>query len=99
MAERRLAKVLDVTLSDSPWIAYRGIRRIPVANDDIDIDPPCTVRSLGAGKIVFTDSLGEKNETGALAAGDDVVGPGDQLVLISIIHGDSTVDSVELGRG
>jgi len=87
----------DISKLDSPLIAYRGVKTVTVGSEDITFDRPVTVRALAAGVIRYVDSLDEENVTGTLAAGGDVVGPGNGLVYVRTIRGATTVNSIQIG--
>ena len=82
---------------DSPLPAYRGLQRVTVGSADIVFDYPVTCRAAAAGNLDVTDSLGSNFDFDGLSAGDDIVGPGDGLLLIRAIRGSSTVTSVIVG--
>ena len=79
--------------------AYRGQAQMVVTpGTPIEFPEPRTVRALTAGVIAYRDSLGGEDVTGALSPGDDIVGPGDGLVLISAILAATTVTRIQTGR-
>ena len=89
----------DIRNRDDWAPAYRGQEEMIVTPGTPIVFPqPRTVRAFAAGIIVYRDSLGGEGRTSALAAGDDVVGPGDGLVLISEILAATTVTRIQTGR-
>ena len=86
----------NINRSDDPWPYYRGKEQVTVGADDIDFASPVTVRALVAGDLAYEDALGNSH-TDTLAAGSDVVGPGDGLVGVRRILGATTITSVLVG--
>ena len=89
--------VPNLGLSDGSLPAFRGLRTVAVATDDIRFPAPVTVRAVSAGNLDVVDSLGREHSFDGLSAGDSVTGPGGGLVLITEIKGTSTVTSVQIG--
>ena len=88
----------DIDNSDAILNGYRGIRTVAVGNDDIEFEFPVTVRVATTGNLTYVDALGGEHTLTGLAAGADVVGPGDGLVMVRIIRGSSSVTSVIVGQ-
>lgn len=92
-----MPKQIDANRLDGFLPFYRGIETRAVADADIVFDKPVTLRAATAGDLIYVDMQGNQHTLNGLSAGDDVVGPGDNLVGVIEIKGASTVTSVVIG--
>ena len=87
----------DIRKLDGLLPGYRGLEEFTIGADDIELPEPRLVRTLSAGRLDYTDSEGRDQQTGTLSVGDDVVGPGGQLVYVQTLKGSSSVTRIQTG--